>query len=129
MLCYTVPASSMHWYPHSLSYALHRIAQSGERTFPPAFNAALEEAGGNVYDHECYFNDMYAGKHAPHQDPMFVYNGYLIAVANLLREIEGHLYSILLIAHSRCTSRVPLILTNDREWDKFLTDFAQVLKP
>ncbi|KAJ1306390.1 hypothetical protein OPQ81_007395 [Rhizoctonia solani] len=144
MLLYTVPTSAMTWYKRSLSYALHRLAQSGTGTFSQALASALEEAGGRVFNHESHFNEIYAGNYDPHPDPMFVYNGYLKALANLLKlvaqpiheyndayiyaEIRGHLESMLLIAHSRCTSRVPLNLTKDRDWNIYLVDFVQMLK-
>ncbi|KAG8699311.1 hypothetical protein FRC11_013783 [Ceratobasidium sp. 423] len=145
MLFYTVPASAMTWYKYSLSYALHRVAQSGTGIIPRALSSALEEAGSQVFNHESYFNEMYAGTHAPHPDPMFVYNGYLAALTNLFKlvnqpvrgyddahiymEIKGHLQSILSIAHFRCMNQVPLNLPKDQEWNIFLADFIQVLKP
>ncbi|EUC54803.1 hypothetical protein RSOL_074250, partial [Rhizoctonia solani AG-3 Rhs1AP] len=147
MLLYTVSASAMTWYKYSLSFALHRLAQSGAGVLPipQALSSALEDAGRRVFDHESYFNEMYAGVHPFHPDPLFVYNGYLTALTNLLKlvsqpahrhshshtymEIKGHLQSILLIAHSRCTSQTPLNLTKDREWHLFLADFTKVLKP
>ncbi|KAH7326896.1 hypothetical protein B0J17DRAFT_722822 [Rhizoctonia solani] len=135
----------MSWYKCSLSFALHQLAKSGSDALPQELSSALEDAGSRVFIHESYYNNMYAGIYALNPDPMFVYNGYLHALSNLLKavsqpvygydnahiymEIQGHLKSILLISHSRCTSQIPLIMAKDRDWNIFLTDFTQVLKP
>ncbi|CUA69274.1 hypothetical protein RSOLAG22IIIB_08398 [Rhizoctonia solani] len=143
MFFYTVPASAMPWYQYSLSFALYQIAHSS--IISQVLSSALKDTSGHVFTHESYFNQVYIGARSPRHDPTFVYDGYLTALGNLLNfltqpgymhqdahvymEIDGHLRNLLLIAHSRCASRVPLDLINDREWNLFLADFMQVLKP
>ncbi|CUA69285.1 hypothetical protein RSOLAG22IIIB_08410 [Rhizoctonia solani] len=74
------------WYQGSLSCALNHVAQTAKAAASPEITASLDEAAGRVYIHESYIYELQAVNpgHIINPDPLFVYNGYLCALHNLI---------------------------------------------